>query len=70
MITPQFPTSFKAQIINIHGDKGQAWLNDLPHIIEHCQTKFNIKINKPLPRLSFNYANAMFDTNKMEKPCG
>jgi streptomycin 6-kinase len=51
-------SQFKANIINIHGEIGRAWLSDLPKIISKIADENHLSDLKPLDNLTYNYVLA------------
>lgn len=49
------PETFVANTLELCGDAGGKWLNDLPQIIEELSEKWQIKAEKPFENLSYNY---------------
>lgn len=48
-------SSFKQNIINIYGSKGQQWLEELPNIVKAIAQEWNLSDLKPVDNLSMNY---------------
>lgn len=48
------PPAFTAQIERIFGDRGQAWLAQLPQILARCQERWNLTDPSPAGSLSYN----------------
>jgi streptomycin 6-kinase len=48
-------TTFESNIINIYGDKGKAWLAELPKLVNKISSRFNLHNLKAVPNLSYNY---------------
>lgn len=46
---------FINNIINIYGEKGKIWLNELPRYIQQFEDLWNLNQLKPLSKLSYNY---------------
>ncbi len=49
-------SSFERTIVDLHGHKGQAWLDGLPALIADCAARWGLRVRPPFPNLSFNYA--------------
>jgi streptomycin 6-kinase len=47
-------SKFKQTIASVHGQRGEAWLNELPAIIAHYEKNMNVKIGDPYP-LTYHY---------------
>jgi len=50
------PHDFVRTQIEIHGAKGQAWLDRLPTILDSCARQWGLTLGPPFPHLSYNYA--------------
>jgi len=50
------PDDFVRTQIEIHGAKGQAWLDRLPAILDSCARQWGLTLGPPFPHLSYNYA--------------
>jgi streptomycin 6-kinase len=37
------------------GARGEAWFEDLPHVIEELENKWNIRVGDPFPGIEYNY---------------
>ena len=46
---------FKKNIISVYGDKGEAWLNDLPRLTKEIAAKWHLTNLVPVDTLSYNY---------------
>jgi len=42
-------------VIDLHGDVGQAWLDDLPNIIAMLEERWSLKVASPFDELSYHY---------------
>lgn len=47
--------SFESNIVNIYGDRGKQWLDDLPAIISKIANKWHLTKLSPVANLSMNY---------------
>ncbi len=45
--------TFKTNIINIYGDQGKVWLDDLPRIVDELAEKYGLSDLKPVENLSY-----------------
>lgn len=52
--------SFKTNIISIYGDKGKAWLDALPKLVEEISSKWRLSDLQPVNNLSYNYVLSGF----------
>ncbi|NHM32683.1 aminoglycoside phosphotransferase family protein [Neobacillus terrae] len=46
--------SFKQTLHNVHGEKGRAWMDAFPGLLQYCEKHWNLTIGKPFS-LSYNY---------------
>lgn len=49
------PNTFIQTIQNVFGDKGRAWLNALPGLIDTARKRWGLKNIQPVPTLSYNF---------------
>lgn len=49
------PSSFVSCILQLHGEDGERWLNDLPVLIEQAEARWSIRVLKPLPDQTYNF---------------
>lgn len=49
------PNNFIQTIQNVFGEKGNAWLNSLPSLIDAARQRWGLKNIQPAPNLSYNY---------------
>jgi streptomycin 6-kinase len=49
------PEHFIQAMIEVHGDAGRTWLEQLPEILTACADQWGIVIDPPFPHLSYNY---------------
>ncbi|MES2607967.1 MAG: aminoglycoside phosphotransferase family protein [Pseudomonadota bacterium] len=54
----------ESNIINIYGDRGKVWLDDLPEIIRKLEVKWDLSDLTPVQNLSFNYVLTGFQNEK------
>lgn len=59
------PREFKQTIIGVHGEKGEAWLRELPFIIDRCEQTYSLKIGNPY-KLSYHYVAQAITANGEE----
>lgn len=52
---PHVPSSFATRVIDVHGARGQAWLDDLPARIDACARRWSIEVQEPFAGLSYNW---------------
>ncbi len=55
METNGIPERFARTMIEMHGDAGQAWLDELPARIEEYERRWAIQVAPPFANLSYNY---------------
>ena len=55
-----YQTNFETNIINIHGNLGKKWLEDLPRAIRHVGNKYKLSSLTPLKNLTYNYVLSGF----------
>ena len=53
--TANLPRRFIKNALNLCGESGENWLNDLPRIIGEIEEKWSLKVEKPFPNLSYNF---------------
>jgi streptomycin 6-kinase len=53
--TLTLPESFLSNTLEICGENGERWLNELPQIIEELSKLWDIKVEKPFQNLSYNF---------------
>ena len=46
--------NFTQTIIEVHGDKGRVWLNELPSLLADCTQRWSLTLQPPF-NLSYNY---------------
>jgi streptomycin 6-kinase len=54
---------FHANIISIYGEKGKAWLNELPELVTAISARLDLRDLKKLTNLTFNYVLSGFQGN-------
>ncbi|WP_425363935.1 aminoglycoside phosphotransferase family protein [Candidatus Tisiphia endosymbiont of Hybos culiciformis] len=47
--------TFKTNIINIYGNQGKVWLDDLPRIVDGLVEEYGLSNLKPVDNLSYHY---------------
>lgn len=53
--TENLPAKFAKNVLDVCGEAGEKWLNELPQIIDELSGKWRLKINQPFANLSYNY---------------
>ncbi len=48
------PANFTRITLNLFGERGRAWLNDLPNLIAACEQRWSIRVGPPF-NLTYNY---------------
>ncbi len=51
----ELPKKFTRNTLDLCGETGERWLNDLPRLIEEIEGYWSLKTEKPFPNLSYNY---------------
>ena len=46
---------FQSNIINIYGEKGKIWLNELPQIVSAISSRLDLRDLKEVTNLTYNY---------------
>jgi streptomycin 6-kinase len=54
MTLSSVPPGFIRKTLELFGSAGQAWLDDLPALLERCAQRWSLEIQPPFP-LSYNY---------------
>lgn len=49
------PEKFAQTIREVYGDKGAAWLENLPDLIADYEKRWSLTVRSPFPNLSYNY---------------
>lgn len=52
--------TFQSNILNIYGEKGQAWLSGLPAIVSAISSRLDLRDLKEVTNLSYNYVLSGF----------
>lgn len=50
-------TGFTTRVIDLHGEVGRKWLEDLPQLIASVQKQWGIRVDEPFPALTYNYVS-------------
>ncbi len=53
--TSNLPQRFVRNTLDLCGETGEKWLNDLPRVIIDIEDNWLLKAEKPFPNLSYNY---------------
>ncbi|SFH96877.1 MULTISPECIES: hypothetical protein [unclassified Bacillus (in: firmicutes)] len=51
------PSSFKTTIQDVHGERGQQWIENLPSTIQELEEKLSLQIIQTFQNLSYNYVS-------------
>ena len=54
-MTTFIPEKFAQTMREVYGDKGAAWLEDLPGLIAGCEKRWSLTVRAPFADLSYNY---------------
>jgi hypothetical protein len=49
------PDQFSRNTVEICGESGERWLNDLPLVIDNLSKIWNIEVERPFQNLSYNF---------------
>lgn len=52
--------TFHSNIISIYGEKGKAWLNELPELVATIASRLNLRDLKEITNLTYNYVLSGF----------
>lgn len=55
--------TFQSTILNIYGEKGNTWLEDLPNQVNRIAKQYQLSHLKPVNNLSYNYVLSGFRQN-------
>jgi streptomycin 6-kinase len=47
--------TFQSNIINIYGEKGEAWIDELPQIVSAISSRLDLRDLKEVTNLTYNY---------------
>lgn len=66
------PDAFLQTVLNVHGEVGKHWLEQLPNLLKSLVTQWNLKIEKSCANLSFNFVALVVleDGSKAALKCG
>jgi streptomycin 6-kinase len=53
-------TTFHSNIISIYGEKGEAWLTELPELVSAISLRLDLRDLKEVPNLTYNYVLSGF----------
>lgn len=51
----QLPERFRQNIIDLHSERGERWLKDLPRLIAEIAQNWSLAVEKPFPNLSYHF---------------
>ena len=54
---------FQSNIINIYGEKGEAWLTELPELVSAISLRLDLRDLKELTNLTYNYVLSGFQSD-------
>ena len=55
---------FHSNITNIYGEKGKAWLNELPELVTAISSRLELRDLQEVTNLSYNYVLSGFQEDK------
>ncbi len=55
VMIPVDPRGCAGKIVDIHGEKGVAWLAALPALVADAAARWSLTVRPPFPELSYNY---------------
>jgi streptomycin 6-kinase len=50
---------FRRRIISVWGEKGRAWLDQLPALVTACAKRWDLPIKSLIPDLSYNFVSVV-----------
>ncbi len=56
---------FESNMVSIHGDEGQEWLNNLPSLVASIAKKYSLYQLCPVSNLTFNYVVRGYQNKKL-----
>ncbi|GIV80362.1 MAG: streptomycin 6-kinase [Litorilinea sp.] len=57
------PTDFARRMVELHGPRGEAWLRELPRLVDACARRWSLQVLPHFPGLSYNYVAPAVDRN-------
>ena len=61
-------TIFQSNIINIYGEKGKAWLDELSRLVSAIASKLDLRNLKEVTNLTYNYVLSGFQGDNLDSP--
>jgi len=58
-------TTFHSNIINIYGDKGKAWIDELPRLVVAISSRLVLRDLKEVTNLTYNYVLSGFQADNL-----
>lgn len=52
----QIPKDLSEKVERVHGDRGRAWLEKLPALVNECRERWSLNLGQPFANLSYNLA--------------
>jgi streptomycin 6-kinase len=49
------PQPFRRTILEVFGEAGEAWLPHLPELVGECESRWELRVERPVDSLSYNY---------------
>ena len=53
-------STFQSNILNIYGEKGKAWIDELPELISAISSRLDLRDLKEVTNLTYNYVLSGF----------
>lgn len=50
----QIPKDLRTTIERVHGERGREWLENFPDLINECQERWSLNLDRPFDNLSYN----------------
>jgi streptomycin 6-kinase len=66
MVMTQIPNTLARIIVELHGETGSEWLENLPSLLEDCAQRWSLTISPPFEALSYNYVAPAVDLDGRE----
>lgn len=57
------PHTFTQFMVDLYGERGAAWVENLPQLVADCAARWGLDVQAPFPVLSYNFADPAIDAN-------